>query len=73
MFEQSFVGGENTTRKASSVLVSFLAQCSLIAVAVVIPLIYTETLPKTQLTSFLVAPPPPTTTTSGGYSATESC
>ncbi|MBC7839972.1 MAG: TonB family protein [Nitrospiraceae bacterium] len=59
MFEQSFVGGDNTTRKASSVLVSFLLQCSLVAVAVVIPLIYTETLPKTQLTSFLVAPPPP--------------
>jgi len=59
MFEQSFVQGENATRKASSVFVSFLIQCSLITVAVLIPLIYTETLPKTQLTSFLEAPPPP--------------
>src|SRR3954454_3885027 len=59
MFEQTFVGGENATRKASSVFVSFLIQCSLITVAVIIPLIYTETLPKAQLTSFLVAPPPP--------------
>src|SRR3954453_18150720 len=59
MFEQTFVGGENATRKASSVFVSFLIQCSLVTVAVIIPLIYTETLPKTQLTSFLVAPPPP--------------
>jgi len=59
MFEQSFVEGENATRKASSVFVSFLIQCSLITVAVIIPLIYTETLPKAQLTSFLVAPPPP--------------
>jgi len=59
MFEQSFVQGENATRKASSVFVSFLIQCSLITVAVIIPLIYTETLPKAQLTSFLVAPPPP--------------
>jgi len=59
MFEQSFVQGENATRKASSVFVSFLVQVSLIAVAVIIPLIYTESLPKTQLTSFLVAPPPP--------------
>jgi protein TonB len=59
MFEQTFVGGQNTTRKASSVFMSFLIQCGLIVVAVLIPLIYTETLPKTQLTSFLVAPPPP--------------
>jgi len=59
MFEQSFVQGENATRKASSVFISFLIQCSLITVAVIIPLIYTESLPKAQLTSFLVAPPPP--------------
>jgi protein TonB len=59
MFEQSFVQGENATRKASSVFVSFLIQCCLITVAVLIPLIYTESLPRTQLTSFLVAPPPP--------------
>jgi protein TonB len=59
MFEQSFVQGENATRKASSVLMSFLIQCCLITVAVLIPLIYTESLPRTQLTSFLVAPPPP--------------
>ncbi len=59
MFEQSFVQGQNATRKTSSVFVSLLIQCSLITVAVIIPLIYTESLPKTQLTSFLVAPPPP--------------
>jgi protein TonB len=59
MFEQTFVEGANATRKASSVFVSFLVQCALITVAVLVPLIYTETLPKTQLTSFLVAPPPP--------------
>jgi protein TonB len=59
MFEQSFVGGENVTRKASSVFISFLIQVALVIVGVLIPLIYTETLPTTQLTSFLVAPPPP--------------
>jgi protein TonB len=59
MFEQSFVEGENATRKASSVFVSFLIQCVLVTIAVLIPLIYTESLPRTQLTSFLVAPPPP--------------
>jgi protein TonB len=59
LFEQTFIGEENVTRKASSVFVSFIVQVCLIIVAVLIPLIYTETLPRTQLTSFLVAPPPP--------------
>lgn len=59
MFEQSFVEGQNATRKASSVFMSFLIQCGLVAVAVVLPMIYFETLPQTHLTSFLVAPPPP--------------
>ena len=59
MFEQTFVEGGNATRTASSVFVSFLVQTGLVIVMVLIPLIYTETLPRTQLTSFLVAPPPP--------------
>lgn len=59
MFEQTFVEGQNATRKASSVLVSFAIQCALIIVAVLIPLIYYESLPKAQLAGFLVAPPPP--------------
>ena len=59
MFEQTFVEGANATRKASSVFVSFLIQVGLVIVMILIPLIYTETLPRTQLTSFLVAPPPP--------------
>src|SRR3977135_564931 len=59
MFEQTFVGGENRTRKSASVFVSFGIQVAFIIVAVLIPLIYNEVLPKTQLTSFLVAPPPP--------------
>ena len=32
LFEQTFVGGANTTRKASSVFVSFLIQCGLVVV-----------------------------------------
>ena len=31
----------------------------LVVVGILIPMIYYEVLPKTQLTSFLVAPPPP--------------
>jgi len=59
MFEQSFVEGAGKTKTPFTVFLSFLLQCLLIAIAILIPLIYTETLPSTQLTSFLVAPPPP--------------
>ena len=38
---------------------SYLGQIALIAVLILIPLIYTDALPKQQLMTFLVAPPPP--------------
>jgi len=59
MFEQTFIEGTGKTRKPLTVLASFVVQVLLIGVAIVIPLIYTDTLPRTTLTSFLVAPPPP--------------
>jgi protein TonB len=59
MFEQTFVEGGNKTRKGTSVLISFLIQTGLVLLMVILPLIFTDALPKTQLTSFLVAPPPP--------------
>jgi protein TonB len=59
MFEQTFVEGQNATRKASSVFMSFLIQVGLVVVLIIIPLIYTEALPKTTLTMMLQAPPPP--------------
>jgi protein TonB len=58
MFEQTFVEG-GKTKTPFTVMVSFLFQCLLIGIAILIPLIYTDTLPSTQLTSFLTAPPPP--------------
>ena len=58
MFEQTFVGA-GQTRRPWAVAVSFCLQVLLILVAILIPLIYTDTLPRTTLTSFLVAPPPP--------------
>lgn len=58
MFEQTFVEG-GKTKTPFAVFFSFLLQCLLIGVAILIPLIYTDTLPSTQLTSFLTAPPPP--------------
>jgi protein TonB len=59
MFEQTFVEGVGKTNKAWTVLVSFMGQIVLIGVAIIIPMIYFDALPKSQLTSFLVAPPPP--------------
>jgi protein TonB len=59
MFEQTFVEGTGKTHKSWTVLVSFIGQMVVIAIAVLIPMIYFDALPKSQLTSFLVAPPPP--------------
>jgi|SRR5947209_6558601 len=59
MFEQTFVDGNAKTRKPWTVMVSFLGQLALIGVAVLIPLIYTDALPRATLTSLITAPPPP--------------
>jgi protein TonB len=59
MFEQTFVEGVGQTKRGWTVLVSFIGQICLIGIAVIIPMIYFDALPKGQLTSFLVAPPPP--------------
>src|SRR5579872_7593515 len=59
MFEQTFVEGVGKTHKSWTVLVSFVGQIILVGIAVLIPMIYFDALPKSQLTSFLVAPPPP--------------
>ena len=59
MFEQTFVDGTGKTNKGWTVILSFSLQILMIGVFILIPLIYTDTLPKATLTSFLVAPPPP--------------
>jgi protein TonB len=59
MFEQTFVEGRGKTNQTWTVLVSFAGQVLLIGIMVLIPMIYFDALPKSQLTSFLVAPPPP--------------
>src|SRR5437660_5669895 len=59
MFEQTFVDGTVKTHKSWTVVLSFMGQVGVIIVFILIPLIYTDTLPRAQLTSFLVAPPPP--------------
>jgi protein TonB len=62
MFEDSLIESGNrfgAKRRLSTTILSFLLQVSLIGVLILIPLIYTDALPKTQLMTFLVAPPPP--------------
>jgi protein TonB len=61
MFEDSLIesGGRLKTKRGWTSMVSFLIQIGIIGVMVLIPLIFTEALPKTQLMTFLVAPPPP--------------
>lgn len=61
MFEDSLLesGGRIKTKRGWTTLLSFVLQMFMIGVLVLIPLIYTEALPKTMLTTFLVAPPPP--------------
>ncbi|MBI4910339.1 MAG: energy transducer TonB [Acidobacteria bacterium] len=59
MFEQTFVDGQGQTAKPWTVFVSFIGQFIVLGILILIPLIYTDTLPKAQLASFLVAPPPP--------------
>jgi protein TonB len=59
MFEQTFVDGVGKTNKSWTVMLAFIFEIIAICIAVIIPMIYFDVLPKTQLTSFLVAPPPP--------------
>src|SRR3954464_6617612 len=61
MFEDSLLdsGKNRQKRNTWTTLLSFCLQILLIGVLVLIPLIYTEALPRQQLMTFLVAPPPP--------------
>jgi protein TonB len=61
MFEDSLIesGGKLKTKRLWTTLFSVFLQAILIGVMILIPLIYTEALPKQQLMTFLVAPPPP--------------
>jgi periplasmic protein TonB len=61
MFEDSLIesGGRLKTKRGMTSLISFIIQIGIIVVMILIPLIFTEALPRTQLMTFLVAPPPP--------------
>ena len=61
MFEDSLIesGGRLRTKRGLTTTLSFALEVAFIGVLVLIPLLFTEALPKTQLMTFLVAPPPP--------------
>src|SRR5437868_3286751 len=61
MFEDSLLesGGRLKTKRGMTTFFSMILQVFLIGILVLIPLLFTEALPKQQLMTFLVAPPPP--------------
>jgi periplasmic protein TonB len=61
MFEDSLIesGGKLKTKRGRTSTVAFLIEFMIIGVMVLIPLIFTEALPKGTTLFMLVAPPPP--------------
>jgi periplasmic protein TonB len=61
MFEDSLIesGGRLRTKRGMTTTLSFVLQAVFVFILVLIPLLFTEALPKGQLMTFLVAPPPP--------------
>ena len=61
MFEDSLIesGGKLKTKRGFTSIVSFAIQIMIVGVMVLIPLIFTEALPKGTTLFMLVAPPPP--------------
>ena len=60
MFSDSLLEfGPQRKRKFFSTTASFVFNCLAVGVMLIVPLVFTDTLPKAQLLTFLVAPPPP--------------
>lgn len=61
MFEEMVVSNakNKATNKPWTVAISMALQVGFLAILILIPLIYTEALPKTLMSSILLAPPPP--------------
>ena len=61
MFEDSLIesGGRLKTKRGWTSIVSFALQMMIVGVMILIPLIFTEALPKGTTLFMLVAPPPP--------------
>jgi periplasmic protein TonB len=61
MFEDMVVSSARPTKtnKPWTVVISMIFQTLFLGILILIPLIYTEALPKTMMATLLVAPPPP--------------
>ena len=61
MFEDSLIesGGKLRTKRASTTTLAFVLEACFLVTLVLIPLLFTEALPKATLFTGLVAPPPP--------------
>ncbi len=60
MFADSVLDfGQQTKRKALATTTSFVINCLAVCLMLLVPLMFTEELPKAQLLTLLVAPPPP--------------
>jgi protein TonB len=60
MFSDSLLRYEGQKRRQTwATLGSFVLQCLVIVGLILLPLYYTQELPKSQLLTFLIAPPPP--------------
>src|SRR5580704_17842667 len=61
MFEEMVISSPNPkkTNKPWTVVLSMVFQVTFLGILILIPLIYTEALPKTMMATMLTAPPPP--------------
>ena len=60
MFSDSILEfGKQRQHQAFATTFSFVLNCFLIGILLIVPLVFTQELPKAQLLTFLVAPPPP--------------
>lgn len=61
MFEDSLIesGGKLRTARGKTSTIAFIVQIVIIGVMILIPLMFTEALPKAMTMTFLAAPPPP--------------
>jgi len=60
MFSDSLLEfGPQRRRKAFATTTSFILNSLFIGIMLIVPLMFTESLPKAQLLTFLIAPPPP--------------
>jgi protein TonB len=60
MFSDSILDfGTQSKRKAMATTTSFIVNCLAVCMMLLVPLMFTEELPKAQLLTMLIAPPPP--------------